>query len=274
MEQLDGKVAVVTGGGSGIGEGIARACADAGMRLVIADIEADAAERVAGSLREAGSEAIAVGTDVTDRAALDALADAAYDAFGEVNLLCNNAGVLTVGEIAATTPEDWQWLFSVNVFGVVHGIQAFVPRMREQIAASGGEAHIVNTGSVASISTTRSVGVYNATKHAVLGLSETLRKELEGDGIGVSILCPGGVDSRLFDAARNLPEELRGRVTPIVAERPDAERMQPRDVGELVVEAVRADCFWIITHPEVRQFIERRSQRLLDAIDEAAERAG
>ena len=276
MEQLEGKVAVITGGGSGIGEGIAQACADAGMLVVIADIEADAGERVANALREAGTEAIAVRTDVTDRAALDELADAAYETFGAAHLLCNNAGVISVGEIAQTTPEDWQWLFSVNVFGVVHGLQAFVPRMREQIAASGGEAHIVNTGSVAAISTTRAidVGVYCATKHAVLGLSETLRNELEGDGIGVSILCPGGVATQLFAAERNLPDALRGRVTPPVGERTDVERMAPREVGRRVVDAVRANRFWIITHPELRGTIERRSQRLLAAFDEAAANAG
>ena len=276
MEQLEGKVAVVTGGGSGIGQGIAQACADAGMRVVIADIEADAGERVANALREAGTEAIAVRTDVTDRAALDALADAAWEAFGAVHLLCNNAGVISVGEIASTTPEDWQWLFGVNVFGVVHGIQAFVPRMREQIATSGGEAHIVNTGSMSSISTTRAVevGVYCATKHAVLGLSETLRNEVEGDGIGVSILCPGGVATQLFAAERNLPEELRGRVTPRVPERQEVARIAPREVGGMVLDAVRANRFWIITHPERRDTIERRAERLLTAFDEAAASAG
>ncbi len=268
MEQLEGKVAVVTGGGSGIGEGIAQACADAGMRVVIADIETGAAERVANALRETGAEAIAVQTDVTDRDALDALADAAYEAFGAVHLLCNNAGVISVGEIASTTPGDWQWLFGVNLFGVVHGIQAFVPRMREQ----GGEAHIVNTGSMSSIAATRAVqvGVYCATKHAVLGLSETLRNELEGDGIGVSIICPSGVATQLFAADRNLPDELRGRVTPRVEERRDVARIAPREVGAMVVDAVRANRFWIITHPERRATIEERSAGLLAAFDEAA----
>ena len=268
MEQLEGKAAVVTGGGSGIGEGIAGACAAAGMRVAVADIEADAAERVAASLRAGGAEAIAVRTDVTARADLDALAERAYAAFGEVNLLCNNAGVISVGEIADTTPEDWQWLFSVNVFGVVHGLQAFVPRMRAQ----AGAAHVVNTGSISSISATHAipVGAYCATKHAVLGLSETLRQELEGDGIGVSILCPGGVATRLFAADRNLPAALRGRVTTAMRDRDVAGRMDPREIGERVIEAVRADRFWIITHPDRRGTIARRAERLLAAFDEAA----
>ena len=268
MEQLEGRTAVVTGGGSGIGEGIGGACAAAGMRVAVADIEREQAERVAHALRETGAEAIAVQTDVTDRASVDALADEAYDAFGAVHLLCNNAGVISVGPIAETTPEDWQWLFGVNVFGVVHGVQAFVLRMQAQ----GGEAHIVNTGSMSSISTTRAVavGTYCATKHAVLGLSETLRGELAGDGIGVSILCPGGVATQLFAADRNLPEELRGRVTPPVRERREVERMDPRAVGDRVLEAVRANRFWIITHPERRDTIAKRAAGLLAAFDDAA----
>ena len=267
MEQLEGKVAVITGGGSGIGEGIAGACAAAGMRVVVADIERDQAERVANALRETGAEALAVPTDVTDRAALDALADEAYDAFGTVHLLCNNAGVLTRVPIAESTPEDWQWIFSVNVFGMVHGLQAFAPRMRAQ----GGEAHIVNTGSMASIQVRRGIanGAYYASKHAVLGLSETLRNELEDDGIGVSILCPGAVDTRIYAADRNLPEELRGSVRP-GPEPPTYERMDPREVGEIVLDAVRANRFWIITHPERREGVAERAEGLLAAFDEAA----
>lgn len=270
MQELTGRVAVVTGGGSGIGRGICLAAADRGMHLVIADIELGVAESVAAAVRGSGGEAIAVRTNVTDRSSVDALADRAYEMFGSVHLLCNNAGVMSVGPIAETTPEDWQWLFGVNVFGIVHGIQAFVPRMRAQ----GGEAHVVNTGSMSSISTTRAVpvGTYCATKHAVLGLSETLRHELEGDGIGVSILCPGGVATQLFSAERNLPEELRGRVTPPVLARREVERMDPREVGEQVLDAVQADRFWILTHPERRDTIALRAEGLLDAFDEAATR--
>ena len=205
---------------------------------------------------------------MTDRSALDALADQAYDAFGAVHLLCNNAGVFTRGPIAESTTEDWEWLFSVNVFGVVHGLQAFAPRMRAQ----GGEAHIVNTGSMASIvvlPTSRSAA-YSASKHAVLGLSETLRNELAEDGIGVSILCPGAVSTRLFDSDRNAPDELRGRITPPGTQgRPD-EEIDPREVGAKVLDAVRANRFWILPHPERRPGVAERADGLLTAFDEAA----
>ena len=269
MKQLDGRVAVVTGGGSGIGEGIVHACVGAGMRVVVADIERPQAERVASDVTRLGGEAIAVRTDVSDRAALDELADRTYEAFGAVHLLCNNAGVITVGPIVETTAEDWQWLFGVNVFGMVHGVQAFVPRMRAQ----GGEAHIVNTGSMSSIATTRAipVGTYTASKHAVAGLSEMLRHELAEDGIGVSILCPGGVQTRLFAADRNLPERLRGKVTPAVPEREAVERMDPLEVGARVLEAVRANRYYIITHPEQRPRAERRCEEVLAAFDQAAQ---
>ena len=270
MQQLEGRVAVVTGGGSGIGAGIVGACAEARMRIVVADIELEQAQRVADAVREGGGEAVAVAVDVSQRLAVDELAERAYATFGAVHLLCNNAGVIMVGPVAETTPADWQWVFSVNVFGVVHGIQAFVPRMREQ----GGEAHIVNTASLAGITATAeiAVGTYTASKHAVIGLSEILRQELEPDQIGVSVLCPGGVATRLFTSDRNLPPELRGEVTPAVPEREDVERMDPREVGERVLEAVRANRYYVITHPGTRRRVEERYETLLAAYDEAAGR--
>jgi NAD(P)-dependent dehydrogenase (short-subunit alcohol dehydrogenase family) len=173
MEQLEGRIAVVTGGGSGIGEGIAQACAGAGMRLVIADVDAQEAERVAADLRGAGSEAIAVHCDVTERAALDALADAAWEEFGGCHLLCNNAGVIVQGPILEMTDADWSWVLDVNLRGVVNGVQAFVPRL----VAQGEPAHIVNTASMAGLCVLPALGVYTASKFAVVGLSEALRAD-------------------------------------------------------------------------------------------------
>ena len=188
MEQLEGGVAVVTGGGSGIGQGIVGACVEAGMRVVVADIDLDGAERVASAARESGVEAIAVQVDVSDRVAMDTLAERAYGEFGEVNLLCCNAGVIVETSIVDSTDADWEWLFRVNVMGAVHGAQAFVPRMRAQ----EGEAHIVNTSSMAGLTVPPvDVGVYAASKHAVVALTDRLRHELAEDGIGVSVLCPG-----------------------------------------------------------------------------------
>jgi len=244
MEQLEGKVAVVTGAGSGVGEGIIGACVDAGMRVVVADIDLEGAERVAEAARERGAEAIAVEVDVADRIAMDALAERAYEEFGEVNLLCCNAGVIIEATIEDSTDADWEWLFRVNVMGVVHGAQAFAPRMREQ----EGEAHIVNTGSIAGLFVPPlDVGTYAASKHAVIALTDRLRHEVADAGIGVSVLCPGGVTTRLFEGHRNVPADLADQVTP--ATRTDgAGGMAPEEVGRRVLDAVRADRFWIITH--------------------------
>ena len=266
MEQLEGKAAVVTGGGSGIGEGIAGACAAAGMRVVVADIEADAAERVAAALRADGAEALAVRADVTRRADLDALAERTYAAFGEANLLCNNAGVIVESAIAESADADWEWLFRVNVLGVVHGLQSFVPRMRAQ----DGGAHVVNTASIAGIAVPDvDVAAYAATKHAVVAISDRLRREVAADGVGVSVLCPGGVATRLFEADRNLPPDLAGRVTP-ARRRAGAGRTPPAEVGERVLQAVRARRFWVITHPGERPRVEERYAELLADFEWAA----
>jgi NAD(P)-dependent dehydrogenase (short-subunit alcohol dehydrogenase family) len=198
LQELNGKVAVITGGGSGIGASLARACTAAGMQVVVADVNAERAQAVAAELlamNPAGA-AIAMAVDVSDAAQVDALADLAFDTFGAVHLLCNNAGVSPFGRVWDFTDDDWQWLLGVNVRGVANGIRAFVPRMIEQ-----GEGHIVNTGSGASFVSTPRLGPYCATKHAILGMTGALRIELEGTGIGTSVLVPAGVNTNITDSA-------------------------------------------------------------------------
>ena len=270
MEQLEGRVAVITGGGSGIGEGFARVCHDAGMRVVVSDVEEEQAMRVANSIRELGGEAIGLRTDVSDAASVQELADRAYEEFGEVNLLCSNAGVMMVAPLLETPIEDWQWTLGVNLYGAIHCTNAFVPRMREQ----DGDAHIVFTASVAGTRPIHEtpIGVYVASKYAVTGYAEMLRTELEPDGIGVSVLCPGGVATQIFTATRNRPEELGGPAPlPPAAEARVAEReepanypppMDPVEVARRTIDGVRANRLFIFSHPETRAQYDDRHARL------------
>jgi len=277
MQELRGGVAVVTGGGSGIGEGIARAAARAGMRVVAADIELSAVERVAKEIAEQGGEAIGVHCDVTRRADVDALADAAWSRFGGCHLLCNNAGVLVRGPLQSMSDADWRWVLEVNLFGVVNGIQAFVPRLIEQRAP----AHVVNTASVAGLCILPEHGVYTASKFAVVALSESLRADLAPHGIGVSVLCPGGVVTRIQESDRNRPDGVRGPLRTlaapsqeeIAAARAREEMLAPDEVGACVLDAVRADEPWVLTHPAWRPRVAERSDALLAAFDRAAKRA-
>ena len=276
MEQLEGRVAVISGGGSGIGEGLAHACHAAGMRIVAADIEQAEAERVANDVRELGGEAIGVRADISTRDSVDELAATAYEAFGAVHLLCNNAGVLTRAPLLDSSEADWQWTLGVNLLGPVHGVRAFVPRMLEQ----GDAAHIVNTASVAgtyAIAGT-ALGVYTASKFAIVGYSEMLRLELADEGIGVSVLCPGGVETRIFEADRNRPDALGGPATapaedPARREAPAADRpppMAPREVGERVLAGVRANRLYIFTHAEQRAPVEERHRVMMADYDAVA----
>ena len=193
LEELDGKVAVITGGGSGIGAALARACTAAGMQVVVVDVNQERATAVAAELPNGTATAHAV--DVSDAAGVQALADFAFDTFGAVHLLCNNAGVSPAGRVWDFTDDEWQWLLGVNVRGVANGLRSFVPRMIAQ-----GQGHIVNTGSGASFVATPRLGPYCATKHAIVGLSEALRYELDGTGIGVSVLVPAGVNTNIGDS--------------------------------------------------------------------------
>ncbi len=204
MRELSGKVAVVTGGGSGIGQGMVVAFAQAGMHVVIADIDLPAAEKVAAEASALGVKALAVATDVTKRGSVEALAERVYGELGAAHLLCNNAGVAVFGQLDAMTDHDWRWVLDVNLEGVVNGLQAFLPRMKAQ----SGEKHIVNTASVAGIAAFAGLGVYVATKYAVVGISESLRAEGESYGLGVSVLCPGVVRTRIFESERIRPAAL------------------------------------------------------------------
>ncbi len=255
MEQLAGKVAVVTGGGAGIGLALARAFAAEGMRIVLADVDDDALADSESELRAAGTEVLTVHTDVSDPDAVDALHAATIERFGTVHVLCNNAGVEAGAATWELTRTAWQWVVGVNLFGVVNGQQSFLPTMLAQ-----DEGSIVNTASLAGLLALPFSAPYTATKHAVVGMSETLYHELAltGSNVHVSVLCPGWVKTRIFESTRNYPggiapPETEVEVAKLVEEwaaNAVAEGVDPAEVARQVVDAVKADRFWILTHPE------------------------
>jgi NAD(P)-dependent dehydrogenase (short-subunit alcohol dehydrogenase family) len=253
-----GRVAVVTGAASGIGRALAEAFAAAGSAVVVADLDATNAEVVAAGIRERGGEAIAIAVDVSDAAAVDRLAAATIERYRHVDVLCNNAGVSTFNLMRDQTLDDWRWVFNVNLWGVVHGLQSFVPIMREQ----GTPAHIVNTASIAGLmSGVAFIGPYAATKVAVVSISETLALEWQIDGtpIHISVLCPSSVDTKVMESERGRPASLGCEQRTEMAE---SVRLMIRDsftgptgktpgaVAEIVLDAIRARRFWIITHPD------------------------
>ena len=268
MDELSGKVALVTGAGSGIGRGIALACADEGMHVVLADVQPGTAQAVAVEVEAREVQALAVDLDVTDTVGYEWLAERVYEEFGEVNLLVNNAGVLTAGTVSQATQADWDWTFGVNLYGIVNGVQTFLPRMRAQ----DGKAHIVNTVSMAGLRLNEviALGVYSSSKHAAFAYSESLRDELAAEGIGVSALCPGGVDTLIGEAGRNRPNQYGGPSEGAARGfSPGAmsQQMDPEDVGRIVVRGVKANRWLIFSHPELRSHVERRYQRIMDDFD-------
>ncbi len=268
MKELRGKAAVVTGGGSGIGRGIALALGREEMSVMVADIEAASAEAVSKEIVESGGRALATRVDVTSEASLDELCQRSLSALGAVHLLSNNAGVLVPMEAMRTkTTADWEYVFSVNVFGIVKSVQAFLPGMLEQ-----GEGHVVNTASMAGLVAlpTLPIGIYTASKYACVGYTEMLRGELAGTGVSASVLCPGMVKSNLTaTSARNRPDTFGGPDAVPGATPPDMEArmMDAAVVGEIVVRGVREDRLHLITHPESRALVEQRFRGLLDDFD-------
>ena len=249
MESLRGKTGVVTGAGSGIGLGICRALARSGANVVVADIDAERAVAASDAITaEFGTDALAVPTDVAIPAAVEALADAAYQRFGAVHVLCNNAGVSTVGQVWSSPVSDWDFVLSVNLMGVVHGIRAFVPRM----LAGAQVGHVVNTSSMGGLIPVLLKAPYTAAKHAVVGLSKTLREELHAvhAPIGVSVVCPGAVATNMIDAqlrryanADPLPPAERAVLDSLKATVDGG--MSPDEAGQMIVEGVRAGQFWV-----------------------------
>lgn len=251
MKALDGRVAVVTGAASGIGKAMAARFLEAGMRVVMADVETMALDDAAHDLG-GGPNLIAVPTDVTSPDAVDALAECALDAYGAVHVVCNNAGVFTGGLCWETPLADWRWVFGVNVMGVVHGLRSFVPLLLAQ-----EEGHVVNTASMAGVTATPLTGVYNASKHAVVSISETLFLELRGQGarVGVSCVCPEAVRTGIARAERNRPASERIAETDLSPARravvhaitAAAETgIDPDVIAERTERAILEDRFWVL----------------------------
>jgi NAD(P)-dependent dehydrogenase (short-subunit alcohol dehydrogenase family) len=256
VQDLNGKVAVVTGGASGIGNALARRFASEGARIVIGDIEADALEHAVADLRASGAQAEGLVTDVTDPAQMQALGDAAVERFGGVHVFCNNAGVGGGGLSWEMPLSTWEWVIGVNMWGVIHGVRTFVPLLMQQT-----EAHIVNTASVAGLVAAPFMGPYNASKHAVVAISETLHHELAmaAPHVKVSVLCPGWVNTKIAESSRNRPEHLQEDAVAdgdgVALLRGLIEKgMPPEDVAGKVRDAMREERFWVLTHDEEGDF--------------------
>jgi NAD(P)-dependent dehydrogenase (short-subunit alcohol dehydrogenase family) len=256
MHELRDKVAVVTGGASGIGRAMVDRFAAEGMKVVVADVEPTALAATERELAAAGHAVLAVVADVAKPGDVDALAERALARFGSVHVLCNNAGVSVGGPMWEHTLDDWRWVLGVNLWGVIHGVRTFVPIMLRQ----NEPAHVVNTASLAGLSSNPFLGVYNVTKHGVVTLSETLAQELAtlGAPIKVSVLCPGFVQTKIVDSNRNRPPDLADgadRVRPEEFEQliraAVATGTPPAAVAALVVAAIREDRFYILPHPEL-----------------------
>jgi NAD(P)-dependent dehydrogenase (short-subunit alcohol dehydrogenase family) len=269
MKEFSGKVAVITGGASGIGRAMAERFAKAGMKIVLADVEERALAAAAGEIAASGAETLAVRTDVSKGTDVEALAKAALGRFGAVHVVCNNAGVAVSALTWDYTVADWEWVLGVNLWGVIHGVRVFTPILLEQ----GVEGHIVNTASLAGLISGGAAASYNVSKFGVVTLSETMHQELLALGapVRVSVLCPGFVSTRIADSNRNRPTGLAdtARVPEGFAQMEALGRQfiaagsPPAMIAERVFEAVRDERFYILPHPDWKDQIQARMENIL-----------
>lgn len=291
MENFKGRTAVVTGAGSGIGRSICLALAHEGVNVVVSDIEEATAQAVSNELIALGVRAIAVKTDVSRLEEVQALANAAYAEFGDVDILCNNAGVAfrPFRAIWDTSYTDFKWMVGVNLWGVIHGIHVFLPRMREK----SGDKHIVNTSSISTLFTVPGNATYTMTKSAIDGLSQVMREELMADNVGVTVLYPGHVKTNVSTSARlrseaeqeansrvrsydsyaqergtvskGVPAGVAGGGVHLIGAGEIARPIEAEEVGPMVVDAIRHNRLYCMTHPAPREGIETRTNELLDS---------
>lgn len=274
MDKFQGKTAFVTGGASGIGFAMAKAFGAAGMNVMLADIEREPLEKAVEDLRQRQVRVEGVHCDVAERRSVEDAAKTAIDTFGKVHVVCNNAGVGAGGPVGTLKPGDWDWTIAVNLMGVVYGVEAFLPLIR----AHGEGGHFVNTASMAGMISPPGMEPYCATKFAVVAMSEGWAGQLAPENIGVSVLCPGFVRTRIFESTRTRHDKYGKADTPASAEPSAGQKLvqagiDPDVVGACVFEAVRDNDLYIFTHPDMRPAVEQRFQRIMQGFDKASRRS-
>jgi len=276
MKQFEGKVAVITGGASGFGKEFARIGAQLGMKLVLADVQEDALDAAVAGFKAQGAQVIGLRTDVSKAEQVQALADAALTAFGEVNLVFNNAGVGAGGLLWENSEKDWEWVLGVNLYGVIHGVRIFTPLMLEAAKKDPGfQGHIVNTASMAGLLNPPAMGVYNVSKHAVVSLTETLYQDLTlvTEQVRCSVLCPYFVPTGISQSQRNRPAGLTNDAPPTRSQMVsqalsdkavNSGKVTAADVAQMTFDAIRDESFYIYSHPQALATVRNRMEDIVN----------